>query len=169
MGNGDDYLTGAVGEFHDHHYPNIFAGGDPNEALNTLWYHDHRGDFTAQNTYKGLVGMCLQFDANRVDQLVPLGATEEWTLRNMSEDWEHPVHIHLEEHQIVTRHGKKPPKHERGRKDVTVIGPGEEVVLRIKTRDWTGRYPLHCHNTVHEDHAMMIRWDVVDFGDDDDD
>src|SRR5229473_747819 len=36
-----------------------------NEALSTLWYHDHRVDFTAQNTYKGLVGFyCLfnQFD-----------------------------------------------------------------------------------------------------------
>jgi FtsP/CotA-like multicopper oxidase with cupredoxin domain len=39
--------------------------GDINEALSTLWYHDHRVDFTSQNTYKGLVGIyCLfnQFD-----------------------------------------------------------------------------------------------------------
>ena len=46
------------------HYPNVLAGmlsthpgvGDINEALSTLWYHDHRIDFTAQNTYKGLFG-----------------------------------------------------------------------------------------------------------------
>jgi FtsP/CotA-like multicopper oxidase with cupredoxin domain len=31
----------------------------------------------------------------------------------------------------------------------------------IKFRDWLGRYPMHCHNTVHEDHAMMVRWDIV--------
>jgi FtsP/CotA-like multicopper oxidase with cupredoxin domain len=24
-----------------------------------------------------------------------------------------------------------------------------------------GRYVMHCHNVVHEDHAMMIRWDIV--------
>jgi FtsP/CotA-like multicopper oxidase with cupredoxin domain len=24
-----------------------------------------------------------------------------------------------------------------------------------------GRYPMHCHNVVHEDHAMMVRWDIV--------
>jgi hypothetical protein len=23
---------------------------------------------------------------------------------------------------------------------------------------------MHCHNVVHEDHAMMIRWDVVEPG-----
>ena len=28
--------------------------------MSTLWYHDHRVDFTSQNTYKGLVGFhCL--------------------------------------------------------------------------------------------------------------
>jgi hypothetical protein len=39
--------------------------GDINESLSTLWYHDHRIDFTSQNTYKGLAGFyCLfnQFD-----------------------------------------------------------------------------------------------------------
>jgi len=24
-----------------------------------------------------------------------------------------------------------------------------------------GRYPMHCHNVVHEDHAMMLRGDIV--------
>jgi hypothetical protein len=23
---------------------------------------------------------------------------------------------------------------------------------------------MHCHNVVHEDHAMMIRWDIVEPG-----
>ena len=30
-----------------------------------------------------------------------------------------------------------------------------------KFRDFTGKYVMHCHNTVHEDHAMMIRFDIV--------
>jgi FtsP/CotA-like multicopper oxidase with cupredoxin domain len=33
-----------------------------------------------------------------------------------------------------------------------------EVFLRF--RDFTGKYPMHCHNLVHEDHAMMVRWDI---------
>src|SRR5580704_1346591 len=70
-GNPCDFYT--AGHFCDQYYPNVLAGfnstntpnGDINEALSTLWYHDHRVDFTSQNTYKGLAGFyCLfnQFD-----------------------------------------------------------------------------------------------------------
>jgi FtsP/CotA-like multicopper oxidase with cupredoxin domain len=24
---------------------------------------------------------------------------------------------------------------------------------------------MHCHNVVHEDHAMMLRWDLATTGD----
>ena len=58
------------GKFYDQHYPNVLAGfdsthppkGDINESLSTLWYHDHRVDFTAQNVYKGLAGFYLLFN-----------------------------------------------------------------------------------------------------------
>ena len=58
------------GQFKDNHYPNAPAGidafpetnGDPREARHTLWFHDHRFDFTAQNTYRGLAGLYLIFD-----------------------------------------------------------------------------------------------------------
>ena len=96
-----------------------------------------------------------------IDLQVQQGATERWILRNTSIDWEHPVHIHLEEHQVITRNGLPPEAYEAGRKDVTTLGPGDEVVIHIRFRDFEGRYPIHCHNTVHEDHAMMLRWDVV--------
>src|SRR5499433_883714 len=70
-GNPCDFYE--IGHFCDQYYPNVLAGfnsdhapnGDINESLSTLWYHDHRVDFTSQNTYKGLVGFyCLfnQFD-----------------------------------------------------------------------------------------------------------
>ena len=62
-------LTRA-GNFYDNHYPNYFAGfdasasaiGDPREATGTMWYHDHREDFTAANVYRGLAGFYLLFD-----------------------------------------------------------------------------------------------------------
>ena len=38
------------------------AGGDPLEIMSTLWYHDHRQDFTAQNVAMGLAGFYLLFD-----------------------------------------------------------------------------------------------------------
>jgi FtsP/CotA-like multicopper oxidase with cupredoxin domain len=31
----------------------------------------------------------------------------------------------------------------------------------MQFRDWYGDYPMHCHNVVHEDHAMMIRFKIV--------
>ena len=33
--------------------------------------------------------------------------------------------------------------------------------IYVKFRDYSGRYVMHCHNVVHEDHAMMIRFDLV--------
>jgi FtsP/CotA-like multicopper oxidase with cupredoxin domain len=89
-----------------------------------------------------------------------VGAKEVWVLRGKG-NWFHPVHIHFEEGRILSRNGNPPPIHERGRKDVYVIGPGEELRLYIQFRDWTGKYMMHCHNLIHEDHAMMVRWDVV--------
>ncbi|HVG30898.1 MAG TPA: multicopper oxidase domain-containing protein [Pyrinomonadaceae bacterium] len=64
---GDFYNPGF---FKDNHYPNVLAGfttvggaGDPKEAMNTLWYHNHRAEFTSQNTYRGLAGFYWMFDS----------------------------------------------------------------------------------------------------------
>ena len=50
------------GEYWDHHYCNFPSGNDDREKLSTLWYHDHRMDFTASNVYAGLDGFYLLFD-----------------------------------------------------------------------------------------------------------
>ena len=42
--------------------PRFGPGGDPRESLGTLWYHDHCLDFTAQNIYRGNVGLYHVFD-----------------------------------------------------------------------------------------------------------
>ena len=49
-----------------------------------------------------------------------------------------------------------------GRKDVVLLRGGETVEIYFHFRDWLGKYPMHCHNVVHEDHAMMVRWDMTD-------
>jgi FtsP/CotA-like multicopper oxidase with cupredoxin domain len=59
-GNPQDWIDS--GEFWDHHYANFPSGGDSREKLTTLWYHDHRLDFTAANVYAGLAGFYLLFD-----------------------------------------------------------------------------------------------------------
>lgn len=93
---------------------------------------------------------------------VKQGSAERWTITNASRDWEHPIHIHLEEHQFEIRDGALPPDFERMRKDVALLRPGDSITLVMRHRDWLNEYPMHCHNTVHEDHAMLLLWEVVD-------
>ena len=96
---------------------------------------------------------------------VQQNSVEHWILRNATGDWTHPVHIHLEEHQILSRNGVSPSAVERSRKDVTQLRQNERVELFFRFRDWLGKYPIHCHNVVHEDHAMMALWHVQPTGD----
>ena len=46
-----------------------------------------------------------QFDPNRVDQQVALGAVEEWTIRNDTEEL-HPFHIHVNDFQVISVNGR---------------------------------------------------------------
>ena len=100
------------------------------------------------------------FDETRPIAQVKRGVEEIWTLRGKG-SWSHPVHIHFEEMRILSRNGRPPPPHEAGRKDVFVLSPGEEVRILVCFRDFLGKYVMHCHNTIHEDHHMMARFDVV--------
>ncbi len=101
------------------------------------------------------------FDVDQPMAKPKRGTAEIWTLKGKG-SWHHPVHIHFEEGRILTRNGVPPPPHESGRKDVYVLRPDEEVRVFIRFRDFLGKYMMHCHNTVHEDHAMMMRYDIVD-------
>ncbi|MEJ7929784.1 multicopper oxidase domain-containing protein [Ramlibacter sp. AN1015] len=90
-----------------------------------------------------------------------LGTAEIWNLHNESGGWAHPVHIHFEEGQMISRNGRAPAPHERGRKDVFYLGPYDRVQIYMRFRDFPGKYIMHCHNIIHEDHAMMARYDIV--------
>jgi FtsP/CotA-like multicopper oxidase with cupredoxin domain len=100
------------------------------------------------------------FDASKPIFSPKRGTAEIWTLEGKG-SWHHPVHIHMEEGRILTRNGKPPPPHEAGRKDIFVLAPDEVVRVFIQFRDFEGPYMMHCHNLPHEDHAMMLRFDVV--------
>lgn len=100
------------------------------------------------------------FDVSVASATPKQGTAEIWVLC-VRGDWTHPIHIHFEEGRILTRNGVAPPPHERGRKDVYSVGNNEELRIFLRFRDYVGKYMMHCHNLVHEDHAMMIRWDIV--------
>jgi FtsP/CotA-like multicopper oxidase with cupredoxin domain len=94
-----------------------------------------------------------------------LGDVEIWTLRNKSGGWFHPVHIHLIDFKILDRNGRPPHPHERGPKDTVYVGEGETVRVLARFGPQRGRYMMHCHNLVHEDHDMMVQFEVDDGGD----
>lgn len=100
------------------------------------------------------------FDPERVDAAVKQGVAEIWTFET-SGGWAHPVHVHLEDFRILTINGKPPPPQWAGRKDVVALLPGARAEVLVRFRDFTGKFVMHCHQTAHEDHAMMIRFDVV--------
>lgn len=96
------------------------------------------------------------------------GGLEVWRLLN-SGTWSHPIHIHFEEGIILRRDGKTPPPWEKyARKDVYRLGPqpdsGVSVEIALRFREFAGTYMEHCHNTQHEDHAMLLRWDIENPG-----
>ena len=108
------------------------------------------------------------FDENVVSAAIPMGSEEVWVIQNPGGDWRHPVHIHFEEHRVLSRNGVlvKPNVQfndsvDYARKDVIELNTNEEVRVFMRFRDMRGRYVMHCHNVVHEDHAMMVRWDIV--------
>jgi spore coat protein A len=86
--------------------------------------------------------------------------------------------------QILDRDGKSPFAYERGPKDTVYLGENETVRVIMKFDDTrgrnedqkiqqrtnpeaailaprTGRYMMHCHNLVHEDHDMMVQFEVL--------
>ena len=122
-------------------------------------------------------------DCNTTRFTVQQNSVERWVLTNNGfgdPRWTHPVHIHFEEFQILQgapgligsgdsrfyfQNENQPTGVNLSRKDVVRILPRQQVTLFFRFRDFLGRYPMHCHNVVHEDHAMMLRWEIGTTGD----
>jgi FtsP/CotA-like multicopper oxidase with cupredoxin domain len=114
-------------------------------------------------------GDMLIADLGSVSAAPQLGDLEVWHFINGGNGWSHNVHIHFEEGRILTRDGEAPPEWEKwARKDVFRVGPmdesSRELALAIRFREFGGSYMEHCHNTQHEDHAMLVRWDIENPG-----
>jgi len=131
------------------------------------------------------------FDCNTVRFKVTQNTMEQWNFDG-GFGWSHPIHVHMEEfqptqgapglygsntddHNNYSRWGSQycwsgcDSQGETGvnasRKDTVRLIPRGNVTVRMRFRDWLGRYPMHCHNVIHEDHAMMLRFDIATTGD----
>jgi bilirubin oxidase len=120
-----------------------------------------------------------------VTEHIATGATENWELRNFTEDG-HPIHLHQVQFEVVNRRPfggaanrrlaglAQVPAHENptqigdpippeswehGPKDTVIAPPGH--ITRVKARfDIPGRFVWHCHIIDHEDNEMMRPYQV---------
>jgi FtsP/CotA-like multicopper oxidase with cupredoxin domain len=81
-----------------------------------------------------------------------LGAVEIWRFVT---DFHHPVHLHLDHFQVLSRNGGEPGAYDAGWKDTVDVRPSEAVEIITRFTDYRGAFLLHCHNLEHEDMAMM--------------
>jgi spore coat protein A, manganese oxidase len=102
----------------------------------------------------------LLWDKKRVDANPNVGDIEIWTLVNPGGGWVHPIHIHLVDLQLLDRNGLPPLPYEKGWKDVFYVADNETVRVITKFGPHEGKYMMHCHNIVHEDHDMMTQFQV---------
>jgi FtsP/CotA-like multicopper oxidase with cupredoxin domain len=104
-------------------------------------------------------GQQHSMNANRIQLEVPKpGEIEHWTFVNDGGEWDHPIHLHFEE-GITMNRGQNPiPVTEKlVRKDVWRLRPAGQVQFQVQFGEYGGAYVTHCHNTVHEDFALLMR------------
>ncbi len=99
------------------------------------------------------------FDMNRTDIRVKLGAVEEWTIRNESDEL-HTFHIHQGPYQLTEINGvPQPADDHRDIVDVPIRGE-VKVVIPFTNPTIVGRFVYHCHILSHEDKGMMATIEV---------
>jgi FtsP/CotA-like multicopper oxidase with cupredoxin domain len=123
-----------------------------------------RGSSNLSPEYEWLING-LAFDPTKPLASVKRDSAHLWRIRNGGGGWVHPLHLHMEEHQVIARNGKAAPdgRHpdDSGKEDVVALDPSEEVLIYRKFRTFVGGYVAHCHNLAHEDHAMMFAWEIT--------
>ncbi|HEY9596474.1 MAG TPA: multicopper oxidase domain-containing protein, partial [Cyanophyceae cyanobacterium] len=123
----------------------------PNVTTRTFRFDRNGGQWKINNK---------TWDKGRVDANPGFDDVEIWTLVNGAGSWIHPVHIHLVDLQMLDRNGRPPLPYERGWKDVFFLGENERIRVITRFGPNRGKYMMHCHNIVHEDHDMMTQFEV---------
>jgi hypothetical protein len=102
-------------------------------------------------------------NANRISLLIPKpGEVEHWNYQNGGGGWDHPIHLHFEEGVTMNRGNDSIPASENlVRKDVWRLRPSGSVKFQVRFGEYGGAYVNHCHNTVHEDFAMLLRYQIL--------
>ncbi len=132
-------------------------------ATRTLRLDRQGGEWTINDvTWQDVVNSGFEYVIGNPDP----DAVEIWTLINGHGGWHHPLHIHLVDFKILDRNGRPPKKWERGPKDVAYVAEYNTIRVLTKFRHQVGKYMVHCHNLPHEDHDMMVQYEVGSGGPD---
>ncbi|MBI4288045.1 MAG: multicopper oxidase domain-containing protein, partial [Chloroflexi bacterium] len=100
-------------------------------------------------------------DMRRSSNIPRPGDVEHWEIK-AGGGWGHPLHLHFEEGKTLSRSTGFPTDMEfNKRKDVWHVGSVGNVTFQVCFGEFGGAYVNHCHNTVHEDNAMLIRYDLM--------
>src|SRR5262249_29649708 len=107
------------------------------------------------------------YDHDCVDTIVPLGAIEEWTIINTSQE-RHVFHIHQLDFQVTAGNGAAIPF--TGYQDPVDLPPATKdgvtgfvtVVIPFTNPVIVGEFVYHCHIVQHADQGMMASLLVVD-------
>jgi suppressor of ftsI len=100
-----------------------------------------------------------KFDPLRTDVRAPLGNVEEWTIRNITDDF-HEFHIHQFSFQLTEINGARQAF--SGYVDnVKIPEHGEvKVIIPLTDPNIVGHLMFHCHVLNHEDRGMMTMLEV---------
>src|SRR6266536_1565189 len=129
---------------------------DPGSATRT-----RRIEITSSNSIDG-----KSMDMDRIDQVVTVGTTEVWEVRNGSVSFDY-FHVHDVQFEILSYGGARPPPYLAGPKDTVAIPPGESVRFVARFADYADPstpYMFHCHLLRHEDNGLMGQFVVVEPG-----
>ena len=99
-----------------------------------------------------------QMDMNRINFKLSKNTDEIWTVRNTGMGMMnilHSFHVHDTQFTVLSFNGRPPDPLLRGPKDTILLRSGEEAVIGVSFKDYTGIYMYHCHLLEHEDSGMM--------------
>jgi spore coat protein A len=119
------------------------------QAVATRTFRFHSGDVSQRN---GWIIDGQPFSPDTITAAPKLGTVEIWRL---IADFHHPVHIHLNPFQVLSRGIGGPGAFDAGWRDTIDLRPSEEAAIAIRFDGYAGKYVFHCHNLEHEDMAMM--------------
>jgi bilirubin oxidase len=126
---------------------------------------DRKFEFARSNGEWQVNGVVWSDVNDRVLATPKRGDVEVWELHNGGGGWSHPIHIHLIDFQVISRaDGVRQgvmPWEKNALKDVVWLNKGERVTVVARFAPWDGLYMFHCHNLIHEDHDMMVAFNVT--------